>query len=292
MRHFLIIPHIQVHNANALSSPYTIGFPALTAWLGAVHALQRKLNLRGFDGLVLKSVGVACHDFKLQTYKGIDDRDYSIIGTGNPLTVEGIRPVFIEEARCDLDASLVIEYNGPLSLVERDSFVESLSVAIHSDLKIAGGDILKFDQPYLNAIDDDGAHRKLMRQLMPGYVLIGRRDLVLHAMEHGQDAMDALLDYLKISHRPELDNNDDTQWVTKRKTGGWLVPIATGFHGISELGRAERQRDSETQHRFAESLVTLGEFKMPYRLKTLDEMLWYYQTDLKNNLYLCQQRAR
>ena len=41
----LLVPRLHIHNANALSSPFTIGFPAMTAWLGAVHALQRKLKL-------------------------------------------------------------------------------------------------------------------------------------------------------------------------------------------------------------------------------------------------------
>ena len=40
----ILIPHIKIQNANALSSPFTIGFPAMTAWLGAVHALERKIN--------------------------------------------------------------------------------------------------------------------------------------------------------------------------------------------------------------------------------------------------------
>jgi CRISPR-associated protein Csy2 len=67
------------------------------------------------------------------------------------------------------------------------------------------------------------------------------------------------------------------------------VPIATGFHGITELAQAENQRDPDTPHRFAESIVTLGEFIMPYRINDLDNMLWHYHTDLANNLYLCRQ---
>jgi len=65
----MIIPHIEIHNANALSSPYTIGFPAMTAWLGAVHVLQRKLhqNKKGFDEVKFNSTGVACHNINLQT---------------------------------------------------------------------------------------------------------------------------------------------------------------------------------------------------------------------------------
>ncbi|PUZ78445.1 type I-F CRISPR-associated protein Csy2, partial [Acinetobacter baumannii] len=54
MRHFLLIPHLKLHNANAMSSPYTIGFPAMTAWLGAVHALQRKLQTKDCDVALTK----------------------------------------------------------------------------------------------------------------------------------------------------------------------------------------------------------------------------------------------
>ncbi len=69
---------------------------------------------------------------------------------------------------------------------------------------------------------------------------------------------------------------------------GWIVPIATGFHGISELGSAQNQRDPETPHRFAEAVVTLGEFTMPYHLESIEDLLWHYHYDAENNLYLCQ----
>ncbi|MGR3219377.1 MAG: type I-F CRISPR-associated protein Csy2, partial [Candidatus Anammoxibacter sp.] len=105
----------------------------------------------------------------------------------------------------------------------------------------------------------------------------------------GQDAINAMLDYLKIFHFSEKDSLGNVQWQSKRKIRGWIVPIATGFHGITELGVASNQRDPTTQHRFAESIVTLGEFVMPYRIKDLDEMLWHYHVDIENNLYLCQQ---
>ena len=43
-QNYLLISHIAVHNANALSSAMTIGTPSLTAFLGFVHALQRKIS--------------------------------------------------------------------------------------------------------------------------------------------------------------------------------------------------------------------------------------------------------
>ncbi len=66
------------------------------------------------------------------------------------------------------------------------------------------------------------------------------------------------------------------------------MPIAIGYQGISELGQIKNTRDEITPHRFAESVVTLGEFKMAYRFDTVDEMMWRYQEYQENNLYLCQ----
>jgi len=283
----ITLPHIKVHNANAMSSPYTIGFPAMTAWLGAVHALQRKLQIQGFEQIRFDAVGVVCHHLDLQTHKDVNAYESVIIGTANPLDKSGKRPSFIEEARCHLEVSLVLEYQG-IYQNEMADFLTKLS-EILSTLKMASGDILSFKTPVATVVNDETQHRKLMAQLMPGYALIERKELMQEAMEAGQDALDALLDGLKVTHSSQIDEAGLVTWTSSRAQSGWIVPIATGFHGISELGKAQHQRDSETLHRFAESLVTLGEFKMTYRITNLNQLLWRYQTDLTNNLYFCTQ---
>lgn len=288
MKRIVLIPHIKIQNANALSSPYTIGFPAMTAWLGAVHALQRKLKHNGIEDISLISTAVICHEIHLQTYKGNGDFVHSIVGTGNPLDKDGTRSAFIEEGRCHLNVSLVIEYEG----VDEDNeteFLKGISLHLHTGMKMASGDILDFSPPDLFKIIEEKDLRKLTRKLMPGYAIIERRQLMKDLMAEGKDAIDAMLDYLKVMHRCELDENENVEWTSKRKTIGWIVPIATGFHGITPLGQAENQRDQDTPHRFAESVVTLGEFIMPYRIKNLDDMLWHTYADIGNNLYLCQQ---
>jgi CRISPR-associated protein Csy2 len=67
--------------------------------------------------------------------------------------------------------------------------------------------------------------------------------------------------------------------------------LAVGFQGISELGEAQNARDTTTPHRFAESVVTLGEFKMPHRLESLDEMMWRYRYLADKDLYLCETKT-
>lgn len=296
MKNILLIPRINIHNANALSSPYTIGFPAMTAWLGGVHALERHLQQTEFNCVKFKSMAVVCHNIELQTHRGSGDYVHSIIGTGNPLVPKtkngnpqnAERPSFIEEARCHLTVTLIIECEE-LGLINFTEFTDTVDQFIQGPMKFAGGDILGALPGELFEIDGMTSQRKLMKRLMPGHCLIERRELMKSAMEDGQDGIDAILEYLKVTHRCEIDEQKKVKWISGRKEKGWLVPIATGFHGITELGKAENQRDPDTHHRFAESIITIGEFVMPYRIDDLDNMLWHYYSDFENNLYLCQQ---
>ena len=294
-RFFLLIPHLKIHNANAMSSPYTIGFPAMTAWLGAVHAVQRHLHQNQLSEIELTSVAISCHQFDLQTYKGPRDFVHSIIGTANPLDKDGSRPAFIEEARCHLEVSLLVEFKG-LDNDDHERFENLINQRLPC-MKWASGDLLT-TKPFkpvevkIHTVDENNENdiKRLLNRLMPGYVLVERRDLMIQAMkEEGLDALDALLSYLKIMHRSEQDEKTDkVKWTSKRKTNGWLVPIAVGFQGISELGKAANQRDTDTPHRFAESVVTLGEFKMPHRIENLGDVLWQYHVETEKNLYLCR----
>lgn len=289
MRQFLLIPHLKIHNANAMSSPYTIGFPAMTAWLGAIHALQRKLYSKNTE-VELKKIAVSCHDFNLQTYKGRGDFVHSIVGTANPLDAKGDRPAFIEEARCHLEVTLLIECEN-IDPDDQNDFLQLVQQLVIS-MKFASGDVLSVKPCKILNFDDEENHttelRPILNHLMLGHVLVERRDLILHSMNEGLDALDAVLDHLKITHSSTTNEDGKVTWTSKRKAQGWLVPITVGFQGISELGQAKNQRDANTPHRFAESVLTLGEFIMPYRIENIDQLLWQYHVDLVSDLYLCQ----
>ena len=59
--HILVLPHLKVQNANAISSPLTHGFPSITAFLGLMWALERKTRALGLE-IEFNAVGVVCHD--------------------------------------------------------------------------------------------------------------------------------------------------------------------------------------------------------------------------------------
>lgn len=300
---YLLLRHVKIHNANAFSSPLTIGFPAMTAWLGAMHALERKLRQHEvLSDIRMKKMAVSCQDFDLQTYKGPGDYVNSVIITSNPLRKKGAsfeRPPFIEEARVHLNVSLLIEIEG-LESSSLSTFTEKTTEALMG-MKIAGGDILGFspikDPMKLTSTRDSGIllvdeenerdARRAIRSLMPGYILVERRQLLKQKQEEPkqQDTLQAMLDLLALHY--EYDDELDSWYLQPRKEKGWLVPIVTGFKGMTPLRHVANQRDASTLHRFAEPALTLGEFKMAHRFQDINEMMWQYQYDADKDLYVC-----
>lgn len=89
MKNYLLLSRVSVHNANAMSSIFTIGVPAMTAWLGAMHALERKLGERCdqfLSDIRFTQMAVSYHKTSLQTIRknGIG----YIVMTANPLAVD------------------------------------------------------------------------------------------------------------------------------------------------------------------------------------------------------------
>lgn len=300
---YLLLRHVKIHNANAFSSPLTIGFPAMTAWLGAMHALERKLRQHeALSDIRLTKLAVSCHDFNLQTYKGPGDYVNSVIITSNPLRKKGAsfeRPPFIEEARVHLTISLLIEIDGLLP--DRFSIFIEKTIETLMGMKIAGGDILDFlpiQDPMeststrnsrLLLVDGENERevRRAIRSLMPGYVLVERRQLLKRKQEelNQQDILQVMLDLLALHY--EYDDEQDSWHLQPRKEKGWLVPIVTGFKGLTPLGHVANQRDASTLHRFAEPVLTLGEFKMAHRFDCIDDIMWHYHYDKNKDLYVC-----
>lgn len=309
MKSYLLICHMLVHNANAMSSTLTIGVPAVTAWMGAVHALERKIRQQEiWNHIRFPGAGISFHHCSLQVFKSSIDSVYLIRGTANPSEPKNegkaqnnkissdmrkLKPLsFIEEPRIHLDISFLLEVEG-LDGDNDEEFLDCVRQLLPS-MKMAGGDILEIGKFRLCYADEDHPReeKKILASLMPGFVLIERADLIRQMTEKGADSLQALLDYLKVTRTARRDDKGDiTGWEYSRKGNGWLVPISVGFKGISKLGNVENQRDPSVLHQFVENAVTLGEFRMPYRFDHVDDILWHYEYDSKNSLYLCSNHA-
>ena len=292
-KQYLLLSNLHIHNANAMSSSYTIGFPAITGWLGAVHALERNLNTNGFPYLCLKKTAISCSECSVQWYRGPGDYKWSICGTANPLKKKGSgfeRPPFVEEPRCDLRVNLLIEMFGYQG--EDKELLQCVAKQL-ARLKIAGGDIVnEIDSSCLKILfldpEKETDRRKMNYALRPGFVIRSRRGLLLNYQ--AGDSLAGLLSAMKVICHLERDTNGKVvgSQYEKYKSDGWLVPIVVGFKDISGQCKVDNQRTYEYEHHFVEPIATIGEFVLPYRCESVSEFMWSYRYDAENGLYLCE----
>lgn len=298
--YLLVVPRLCVQNANAISSPLTHGFPSMTAFLGLMWALERKLKTTADLELMLEGVGVVCHDYAEQVSDGGFVKTFRL--TRNPIDRSGKTAAIVEEGRIHLDISLIFKVRFDLSLDEwREKYLQ-LVVDTLMTMRIAGGSILPMKNPglkrYQSQILDVSDFHKVRRQLMPGFALIERTDLLNSRLDELQTenpqatGLDAWLSLSRINWRYQPDEEGDKgTWQHDRAGLGWVVPIPVGYGALSELyepGAVANARDQTTPFRFVESLYSIGQWVAPYRLSSPEQMLWYVDSQPDKGLYRCR----
>ena len=225
-RALLLVPHLQVQNANAISSSMTWGFPGITAFVGLMGALERKLGAD--SGLQFNGVGVVCHRFEAQTHRGYT---HSFHLSRNPVRKDGSTAGIVEEGRIHLDISLVFDVSVSSQVADdiaRQQLAQTVADLL-ATMRIAGGSVIaphtpqprRALQPQLRIEAEEPEQQQkefaqLSRRLLPGFALVARDDLLqthqhtlsqrqTESPEAGQSApttaLDAWLDLSRINTR-------------------------------------------------------------------------------------------
>ena len=318
----LVLPHLRVQNANAISSPLTHGFPAITAFTGLMWALERKLAQAGVPLQLLK-IGVICHAHQEQV---VDGYVKTFRLTRNPVTREGKTASIVEEGRIHLDITLVIGVAMPSDPVRltgacdnRDDALALQVAEMLATMRIAGGTLLpttpvrgRRTRPWLGLLAEDSeaqarVFKQWRRQWLPGFALVGRDDLLAARLEHlrktepDATVLEAWLHAARLNHAPVAEaegaqpaTDGKVRWADPLRGAGtgWTVPIPVGYasligqpHGAGEVADA---RDSTTPLDFVESIYSFGEWISPHRLRSVDELWWRAETDPDKGLYRCR----
>ena len=307
----LLLPHVRVQDANAISSPLTWGFPAMTAFMGFVHALHRCMYPD--FGVTLEGVGVVCHWYEALVSQPAGKRTKVFHQHRPPLDQEGKSVAIVEEGRAHFDVSLVIGvrdcFHWGSSGLQR---IAERARELAGCKRIAGGTVLPADPyasehhvPMLFSWPEASEERlRLSRKiglgLLPGYALVSREALLQQHLQRIQkklpnaDALDALLDMSRVNIDPKsicqtATFEHITPWRTRRKPARF-VPIPAGYAALTRLhapGEVADARDTETPFRFVECLFTLGQWFAPHRLDDICQLLWYHDADVDAGLYRC-----
>lgn len=321
----VLLPRLRVQNANSISGPITWGFPAPSAFTGFVHALERSLNSQDPNGLTFGGVGIVCHQFEPQTHRPPGRYTNVFGLTRNPLDKDGNTPAIVEEGRTHFEVSLVITVSSSSLFTEeflRDKSAKAAWAARvlrqAEGMRLAGGSIIPHPKrhkhpaqwfDWTGSEQDQGAEfARLRRLLIPGFALLGRDQLLADHFAQMQQAdaqataLDALLDLCAVHHTPpSLQQSDDSsvdapdhtqllgqEWTVSRRKSGWLVPLPVGYASVSRLygpSEVKNARDSAVPFRFVESILSLGEWVGPHRVKMLNELLWTHAYKPEQGLY-------
>lgn len=311
---YLYIERLQVQGSNAISSPLTYGFPAITAILGAVHALQRKMPFEA--SLQFEGALVASHDCRVKRYRPHSYSDYTFNLTRNPIKKNGKTAAIVEEGKLDMTISLVIpircdDFNDLDWLSDnKEAFLQWAYQTLLTQ-RLAGGSVFGITAAELMAAE---SLDQLKYRLAPAFILMDARQELIEITEDLQNhspestTLDALLDVAVLHHIPELEQSHTaatdphkktpdkaprSRWkTTSVKQGrGWLVPMPVGYQAISPLfdpGVMEHSRTPQYPSQYVETVYSLGKWVFPYSLNTLEQAFWHMNT-YENGLYLTEQ---
>ena len=292
-----IIKNMHIEGANAIAG-FTYGFPAITQFLGFVHALSRKVEPQ--HGISFDGCAVMCHQHQVHAYRGSDWDDYGFSLTRNPLAKDGKTAPIVEEGKMNLCVSLLIEckgFSGGNSAQEQ--LISDALKTLALSQRCAGGRITHIEACQFKPMPNEASDcRKLLRPLLPGFILCDRSDyLQQHNESNDQNMIMSWLDFSALRYRYETlteSNNPDVeqgQWKRVNKPqSGYLVPLMIGYKQISEVfaaGEVANVRDKTTPFAFTEAVYSVGEWiGSPSRVESINQILWRYQ--YSSPYYLCR----
>ncbi|MTI12678.1 type I-F CRISPR-associated protein Csy2 [Sansalvadorimonas verongulae] len=306
---YLCIKEIQVQGANAVSSPLTYGFPAITSFLGAVHALGRKIPFDEGD-IHLDGALIASHETRVKRYRPNNYSDYTLNQTRNPIKKTGKTAAIVEEGKLDMRVSLVIpvrcDDDGADWLEDNPKLFTDWAHQAFYGQRLSGGSVFAVGSVELissESLDD------LKARLAPAFILMDARqelaDITEELQRNNPEAtpLDALMEVAVLHHVPQVAQNDadneksenkaSPNWrTTSVKHGrGWLVPMPVGYQAISPLfepGVMKQCRTPQYPSQFVESLYSLGKWVFPYSLSSLESAFWH-MSDGNDGFYLVEQ---
>lgn len=271
---YLLFKSIKIQQANAISSPITYGFPAISHFIGATHRLNRTLNEQQIE-LKLDGILIACHNYELQAYRPYQSADYNFNQTRNPLTSEGKTAPIIEEGKIHLEISLIIETKISEILAADINYNEEIKKELEQKIqeilyqqRLAGGSIIHIASTKIIANVDDfellkeirdtnilmDASKELLaiqKEIQTGHKhSLNSEGEIIELQDENQQAipspypknpnatpLDALIETAILHHIPLHENAEKNEWQVQniKKQYGHLVPIPIGYQAISPL---------------------------------------------------------
>lgn len=263
---YVLIPHIKVQRANALTAAWAISPAPVFACTMLAHALGCDVGIQPVavgiihhDAQFLaekelpKGFGYYPHQFRAATY--IDKEDYAEQKKANKSA-----PPLKKTPALSLQPTATMHIELSLILAFTDDCPNSREISEALTVRrIAGGLIIDFDKPViLNQLTEE---HSVFSNLKSGFWLIDRSDELLNE----KSGRVATLLHL-INDKPEPSE-------AKRR---FLTAATLGYTTITDFAERKNVRNN-LLHAFAEPLVGLVEYKSFRQVDSQEALFWHSQ---------------
>ncbi len=250
---YLLLPQLEIRNANAQPAWWIIGPPAITSYVGFAQALALKLGIKKHLG-----IAVIHHDIQFlgeqwksnfypQQFRAaglIDKDDYS---SKNEYALS-TQP----SARCHLRLSLLIRFH------EDDQLDQRIIKRFLTYQRLAGGTITDYAKEKDNNVIIETTLDNVAKKVRSGFIIKERQDLMQAQQDH-EDMLDVLL----RQTRYQADHQES-----------WIIPSQLGYRLLSPVEERLHVRDG-LPHAYAEPLVGLIQHRSLREEKNF--YFWHYQ---------------
>lgn len=257
MSQYIVIPRLDVRNANAQPAWWMIGPPPVTAYLGFAHALARAIGVDNHDGIAIihhdiqflgEQYGSFLHPHQFRAASFIDKDDYS----SKNAHVLSSQPT----VRCHLNISVVIRFE------DKSVFGISDAIPFLRRGRIAGGTIIDHGKPDYSPAT--GEISDVAKAVGSGFSIVNRQDLMVKT-EIDRDMLDVLLRLTRPG-------------ANKTEGHNWILPTSLGYVEISTC-RQRRNVRGDFPHAYAEPLVGLIQYQS---IRDAGLHFWRYQRPTPN----------
>lgn len=293
---YLILPLLDVEGFNAESNQYVAGIPAMTAFTGYGHLLERKIQALGWkDEIQVEGVAVMVHEMNF--HAGHPKCPDALPGTKSS---DILAPRIIEEMKGDMSVTLILRLVVDIDSDDLDDdaltnfllnpeFKKFLYDFVYAN-PCCGGACHKVSTikvtPYVEEGDEALLSKELQRihQRSKGHFIYSRSDLIEQAQAQGADSLDAVLNAMRL----RKTTNTNKQSYYKRDQEGWIIPLAIGYQAL-ETPQARLGARKQALHVYAEPLTSLGELiyggVLWRNTFEIGNYLWVHQADAQKRTY-------
>ena len=243
MSHYIVIPRVEVRNANAQPVWWIMGPPPVTAYVGFAQALARHLNTNRHSGIAvvhhdIQFLGETSWDYGTKTLLPHQFRAASFIDKADYSSKNQHALSSQPTARCHLAVSLVIRFDDDAS------FSEKAVAPFLRGGRLAGGTIVEHGKPGVRVDEEDIDN--VIKAVGSGFSLIDRQDLMV-IKDGDRDMLDVLL---RLTKRVKVRDEDRH----------WLLPTTLGYAQITPRQQRKNVR-SDFPHAYCEPLVGIAQYK-------------------------------